>query len=158
MAQLGTRLIVIYKIVKSALQAAAATLLLLVRAGAIGDPILGVAARLSDHATHAWATLLGEWLRRAARPRVITAVAAFLCVDAALGVVEAWSLRRGYRWGAWLIVLATSALVPVEVLHLAHHPDGAHAGILAINLVVVAYLVLQLRTHHGRRLTEAAAG
>lgn len=58
-------------------------------------------------------------------------------------------------WAEWLTVVATGSLIPFELYHLFfghHHRTYAVLGTTALNIIIVIYLVYQLRTgRHARR-------
>jgi uncharacterized membrane protein (DUF2068 family) len=56
-----------------------------------------------------------------------------------------WLLKR---WAEWMTIIITSSLLPVEVWELFRHPNVAKVLVLAINLVLVGYLVWQVRQEH----------
>jgi len=63
----------------------------------------------------------------------------------ALEGVEAYGLWMQRRWGEWLTVLATSLLLVPEIWELTKSATVIKAGVLIINLLVVAYLLRRLR-------------
>ena len=58
-------------------------------------------------------------------------------------------------WAEWLTVVATGSLIPFELYHLFfghHHRTFAVLGATALNIIIVIYLVYQLRMRRqGRR-------
>ena len=52
-----------------------------------------------------------------------------------------WFLKR---WAEWLTVIITSSLIPLEIFEIHRHPSIAKVLLLAINLVVVAYLIYRM--------------
>src|SRR2546429_162213 len=60
------------------------------------------------------------------------AVAAF--ADAILSAVEGLALRAGRWWAPWLVVIATAALLPWELVEIFVHPRWGRFVILGINL------------------------
>ncbi len=67
-----------------------------------------------------------------------------------LELVEGVGLWLRKRWAEWLTVIATSALVPFEVYELIHRANALKAGGLAVNLLIVGYLVRVLRQNRHR--------
>lgn len=59
--------------------------------------------------------------------------------------VEAYGLWRRRRWGEWLTVLATSLLLIPEIWELARSASALKAATLALNLLVVGYLLWRIR-------------
>ena len=54
-------------------------------------------------------------------------------------------------WGAYVTVVSTSALVPFEVYELSERVTVPRIILLAVNLVIVFYLVKHLKQHTFRR-------
>ena len=59
----------------------------------------------------------------------------------ALELVEGYGLWRRYRWAEWLTVIATSLLIPFELYELVHRPSALKAAGLAVNVLIVIYLL-----------------
>jgi uncharacterized membrane protein (DUF2068 family) len=62
-------------------------------------------------------------------------------------------------WAEWLTVIASSSLIPFELLELFSDRHGNKLAILAafiLNVIVVSYLAWQLRRTH--RARQAIAG
>ena len=49
------------------------------------------------------------------------------------------------QWAEYLVIVGTSISLPVEIYHIWHHPGPLKLGLLAINLIIVAYLVRVVR-------------
>jgi len=64
---------------------------------------------------------------------------------AGLFLVEGIGLWMERRWAEYLTIVATSSLVPFEVYELVRHVTWPRAVTLAINLLVVGYLVVKVR-------------
>ena len=62
-----------------------------------------------------------------------------------LELVEGTGLWLDQLWAEYLTVVATSLLIPLELYELAHHPTALKAAGLAVNVLIVAYLVYLLR-------------
>jgi len=78
-------------------------------------------------------------------PQRLELVAVGALLYATLFTVEGVGLWLGKRWAAYLTVIATALLVPVEVYALARHVSAARVATLLVNLAVVAYLIHHLR-------------
>jgi uncharacterized membrane protein (DUF2068 family) len=63
---------------------------------------------------------------------------------ASLHLVEAYGLWRGRRWAEWLTVVAGGIYIPFELYELWKRVTWLKAGLLAVNLVIVAYLIAVL--------------
>ena len=68
---------------------------------------------------------------------------------AALEITEGVGLFYRKRWAEWLTVVATSLLVPLEAYELVRHPSALKAGGIAVNVLIVAYLVRVVRRKSG---------
>ncbi len=69
------------------------------------------------------------------------------------GVLEAgegYGLLRRRPWGEYLTVVSTALLVIPEVQELLKHPTGLKVGGLALNVVIVIYLVIRLIRRRAR--------
>ena len=64
-----------------------------------------------------------------------------LTAYAILEGTKAVGLWRGRRWAEYLTFIATALLLPLEIYEIAHRPTVLKGVTLAINLVVVLYLV-----------------
>jgi uncharacterized membrane protein (DUF2068 family) len=83
-------------------------------------------------------------------------VAALAFAYATLRFVEAYGLWRARPWAEWLAFGSGCLYLPFEILELARRPSLIHAAILAINLIIVVYM-LYLRTW-GRASVVSGAG
>ena len=63
----------------------------------------------------------------------------------ALLLTEGIGLFLGKRWAEFFTVIATSSLVPLEVYEITKRPTTAKLVVLLLNIVVVGYLVFELR-------------
>jgi len=61
-----------------------------------------------------------------------------------LRALEAYGLWNDLAWGEWLGALAGGLYIPFEIAHLAHRPSLVNAAVLALNALVVGFLVRQL--------------
>jgi uncharacterized membrane protein (DUF2068 family) len=146
------RAIVAYKSVKAALQLSAALLLAICWPLGLPRAIAELSQWLTQHATHAWAARLADTLLGGSVERRILLALVALGADGALTALEAWSLRRGRWWGPWLVVAATSLLLPFEVYELLRVPRVSRALLLALNTLIVVYLARRAwreRAHAG---------
>jgi uncharacterized membrane protein (DUF2068 family) len=154
-APLGVRLIVAYKYGKAALQATAAVALFLALRAGFALQLAHLAIAFGDHAVHPLAVRLGRWLSKVVTPTHLEVLAILLGADSIVSAVEGWALRRGHRWGRWLIVLTTGALIPLEIYEIARRPRVGRIVVLIINLGIVLYLASRLRREKG--VPEVAA-
>lgn len=71
-------------------------------------------------------------------------LAVFSVCYASLRFLEAYGLWHGRRWGELLAAASGMIYVPFEVIELAKKATWVRAGSLAVNIVVVAYLLVVL--------------
>jgi uncharacterized membrane protein (DUF2068 family) len=64
---------------------------------------------------------------------------------AALFLSEGTGLALAKRWAEYLTIVTTASLMPLEVYEVYVHPTWPRVVVLLINIVVVAYLVVELR-------------
>lgn len=69
--------------------------------------------------------------------------------------VEAWGLWFDRSWGELFGALSGALYVPFELQHFIHRPSLAGAAVLAVNLFLIAYLLMTLQR---KRRRKAAAG
>ncbi|GAC1346629.1 MAG: hypothetical protein NVSMB23_24530 [Myxococcales bacterium] len=154
---IGLRIIIAYKLVKAVLSAAVGiAALVLLHAGAEAFAAT-LAQELLDHSTRAWALKGATLLVLAGTSRhvVIAAVAGF--ADSATSLLEGIALRSGAWWGPWLVVAATGALLPWELVEVVRKPGWVRVLIFAINLAVVAYLLARARRERAALQQQRAA-
>jgi len=72
---------------------------------------------------------------------------------AALLLTEGVGLWFEFSWAAYLTVISTSLLLPFELYEVIKRITALRIGVLLLNLVIVLYLVYQLKHHalHSRR-------
>jgi uncharacterized membrane protein (DUF2068 family) len=68
-------------------------------------------------------------------------------IYALLRFAEAWGLWWNRRWAEWMGVITGLVYVPVEARAVIRRPGLEPATFLTINLAVVIYLALRLRSH-----------
>jgi uncharacterized membrane protein (DUF2068 family) len=138
---IGLEAIIDYKLFKAVAETVVGIVLLtfLLRGAEAGAATL--AQVVMDHVARAWAL-------QAATAIVLTGTTAHLKLatagafaDAALSAVEGLALRAGRWWAPWLVVIATGALLPWELVGAVRRPGWLRIGILVINAAVVVYLL-----------------
>ncbi len=118
----------------------------------------GLAQSLREYVTHRLAIDTAELLLKLATPDHLALTSLAIGLDGAVGVVEAWLLHRAQRWAIWLVVAASSALVPWEIYELFIHFRLLRVALLILNILVVVYLGFQAQRHvaHGQRGLQRA--
>ena len=69
---------------------------------------------------------------------------------ATLLLIEGVGLWFEFSWAAYLTVISTSLLLPFELYEVIERITAVRVGVLLLNLVIVLYLVYQLK-HHSLR-------
>jgi len=69
--------------------------------------------------------------------------------------VEGVGLLLRKTWAEYLTVVLTGLFIPLEVYEVFHKPNGPKVVVLALNVAIVAYLVVQIRER--RREEEAGS-
>ena len=72
--------------------------------------------------------------------RLLTIAAAMLSY-VTVRFVEAWGLWNRRVWAEWFALLSGTLYLPWECLKLAERVDWERAGVLAINIVIVLYML-----------------
>ena len=61
-------------------------------------------------------------------------------------------------WAEWLAVVSTAGFIPLEIISLVHHVNAVHVATLAVNVLVVAYLLRErLRDRSDKRTERGVA-
>ena len=64
---------------------------------------------------------------------------------AGLFLIEGFGLWFLKRWAAWMTIVLTSSLVPVEIWEIFRHPSVPKVLVLGINVGLVAYLFYEVK-------------
>lgn len=74
----------------------------------------------------------------------------FIFVYAAIYLTEGIGLLRRKRWAEWMTTIVTASFIPIELWHLWHHPSWGKVIVIALNMLILVYLIRVLRhtTHH----------
>ncbi len=135
----GLVVIIAYKLVKGGLWLVFAVSILVAAQMGLGDRLLGFADHLRHHA-RAWSLDLAEIVVRAASRRGLAIIVVALLADGVVSLVEGWALLYGHWWGPWLVVVATGALLPLEVVAIVRKVHAIRVILLFVNVAIVAYL------------------
>jgi len=155
---LALRSIVFYKVVKSTAALGAGVILLALWPFGLPDWIAHWAVRLRHHFVQAWTVHVADWLvRHSGRHRIELTIAA-LFIDGTLTGIEGWSLKRRFWWGPWLVVIASGAFLPVEVVEWSRHRHLGRALLFVVNLAIVLFLSHHAWREHRKRKRERQAG
>lgn len=128
-----------------------------------GLVLLVAGAVLVTHSHTSWASHLRDWagdlgldpsrhvvssaINRVAAlsPHTLVMLGAGAIGYGVLELIEGVGLLRQRSWAEYLTVVATCLFVPLEVWELARHPTLLKVGGLVVNLVIIGYLVWNLR-------------
>lgn len=91
-------------------------------------------------------------------PGRLEALGAIALAYAVLFSIEGVGLWRAKRWAEYITVLSTCSLAPFEIYELFERLTPQRITALAINVVVVAYLIFRLRRGARRRDNPLANG
>jgi uncharacterized membrane protein (DUF2068 family) len=136
----GLRVIITYKALRAAGALALSVVCAIASIGRVNEPLSAFLARIHTHATTAWSLRFADLIVTASSPRHLRILIVALAVDSALTALEAWSLHRRWWWGPWLVVGATTSLLPFEVVGLVRHRALGRVALLGANVLVAAYL------------------
>src|SRR5262249_32418006 len=64
---------------------------------------------------------------------------------AALHTVEGIGLILGYHWAEYLVIVATSSLIPFELYEIARKLSLIRVTLFVVNVAIVVYLIITLR-------------
>lgn len=149
--RVGIRLVITYKLAKGIAQGVSAAVLTGLVLFGYGPELAHLADQLRRHVAGAWSLRLADWLVALASPHRLWEVVVALILDGAFTLFEGLSLERGYGWAPWLVVIATSSLLPFEIVSLARHPHEGRIVLLIVNLSIALYLLTKVRRERPRR-------
>ncbi len=147
----GLELVILYKTVKGLLEAVVAILLAFGAGLGLARHIQFFIAVWASHLTREWSIQLAEHLFNASTTPHLKLAALALAFDGAFTSFEGWALERKKRWAPWLVVIATSCLIPFEIGALIQRLSVVRTVMLFVNVLVVAYLVWRLWYEHELR-------
>lgn len=146
-APAGLQAIIVYKLFKAAVEALVGLLMVYLLVTGAEAGAASLAEVLLEHSARAWAMKAATLLVVTATTRHVELAAAGAFVDAILSAVEGLALRAGKWWAPWLVVFATGALLPWELVEILRRPSWIRVVLLLLNLAVVVYLVRGVRKH-----------
>jgi uncharacterized membrane protein (DUF2068 family) len=59
-------------------------------------------------------------------------------------------------WAGYLVVIATSTLVPFEIYEIAKKPTPLRFALFVLNIGIVVYLIVTIRKEHKNRAEHLA--
>lgn len=149
------KVIIAYKAIRGSVLLVFALVLSIALWQGQAEHLHALALTLREHVTHRLAIETAELLLRLATPDHLALTSLAIGLDGAVGIVEAWLLHRGTRLAIWLVVTATSALIPWEIYELFTHFRPLRVVLLILNILVAIYLGFQASKHVAHRRTLA---
>jgi uncharacterized membrane protein (DUF2068 family) len=147
----GLNLIIAYKLAKAVIWLITASAIMVALHFGLTSWLRSSLLNWEAHLSHEWAIRLANWLVREVTNRHLTIAAVALLLDGVVSAVESYALIHGRPWGEWLVVIATGALLPLEIWSLISKPRVARAVVFLINLAVVQYLAKRIWERHEER-------
>jgi uncharacterized membrane protein (DUF2068 family) len=141
---LGTNLIVTYKGVKALVELALLLGIVALARGGEHGTARALARSVREHLASGWSVAVSHAVRLLASQRGMHLLELGLSADALLTGLEGWSLWKGYRWSAWLVVCVTLIPIPWELWEIGRRGSWARVAIAAANLAVVGYLAWRI--------------
>ena len=151
----GVGLIIAYKLATAVVEFIVGASLWLIGLTDLTEELNAAATIIRRHVAETWSIALAERLIHAATARNLLVVVCALFLDGTLSSVQSWALYRRYRWGRWLVVCATSILLPVEFVALYRRHSAIRLALLLVNLSIVLYLVAGRATDAKRHRRNA---
>lgn len=78
-------------------------------------------------------------------------IAALASAYAVIRLAEGYGLWRGRHWAEWLAVVSSGLYLPLEIQHFTQHASLLNAAVIALNLLLLAYLANLLRRQRATR-------
>jgi uncharacterized membrane protein (DUF2068 family) len=80
-------------------------------------------------------------------PAQLKAASAGTFIYSGLLLTEGIGLLLRKRWAEYFTIITTAGLIPLEIYEIVHHLTAAKIVVLAVNVAIVAYLIVRVRTH-----------
>ncbi len=139
------RVIAVYKLGKVLALLAAAYGVLRLRDASFIARVYSWAASLPSGLEHDYVTRGLVWFSGLSPARVET-IGAVTLAYAAIFATEGIGLWLGKRWGEWMTIIITGSLIPLEVWEVAMRPTFGKASVMVVNVAIVWYLIILLRS------------
>jgi uncharacterized membrane protein (DUF2068 family) len=154
---IGVEAIIDYKLIKAVVELVLGILLVVALMRGPEAMAAGLAQNVLDHATGAWALRAATIIVISGKAGHVKIAAAVAFADSILSAVEGLALRAGRWWAPWLVVIATGALVPVEIWEIIRKPKAIRGAILLVNWVILVYLLRRALQEHRDRVARHVA-
>ncbi len=149
--EIGIRLIVLYKAAKAVAELALSAAVAAVAASGEIEAVRSLAIALEENVASRWSVAAGRLLAVVATGRGVHLLELGLALDAVSSAIEGWSLWKGYRWGPWLVVVATAVPLPLEIRAILRVPRVSRALLVVVNVAVVVYLARRIAARRRAR-------
>lgn len=137
---LALRSVILYKLIKGSAELTLALVCILVVVTGHAESLHTLAEVLRHHVSRAWAVRAAIGLSGMATRHHVELTALALFLDGVLTAVESWALHTRRWWAEWLVVIASGALLPYEVLEIVRHVRVGRVLVFLVNLVIVVYM------------------
>lgn len=137
------RLIIAYKLVRASVALVTGVTLLTLLVTRFDDALRRALVGLEERAVNALTDGFSTGALWAVEPDRLLGLGSLLTLDGLITFVEGWALLRGWRWGVWLVVGASSLLIPFEIAALVEQVTVLRLLVLAINCAIVGWLLRQ---------------
>jgi uncharacterized membrane protein (DUF2068 family) len=154
---LGLEAIIDYKLTKALVELILGVLCIVDLAGGPEAMSATFAQVILDHAPGAWALRAATIIVLTGTSGHVQIAAAVAIGDSALSAVEGLALRAGRWWAPWLVVVATGALIPVEIWEIIRKPGPVRGVILILNWGILVYLLRVALHEHRDRVAHHVA-
>jgi uncharacterized membrane protein (DUF2068 family) len=154
---IGVEAIIDYKLTKAVVELVVGILLVVALLRGPEAMAAGLAQNVLDHATGAWALRAATIIVISGKAGHVKIAAAVATADSVLSAVEGLALRAARWWAPWLVVVATGALIPVEIWEIIRKPKAVRGAILLVNWVILVYLLRRALQEHRERVARHVA-
>jgi uncharacterized membrane protein (DUF2068 family) len=142
----GERIIILYKWLKAAAEVLLAVGLIVLSLSGEIESLRALGIELRRNVASRWSLAVAAVIGGLLSERGLYYVKLGLFLDGAVSAFEGYSLWRGYRWGAWLVVVASALPLPLEVVAIVRHHRLGRVLLALANLAIVIYLACRIVT------------
>jgi uncharacterized membrane protein (DUF2068 family) len=80
-------------------------------------------------------------------PAQLKAASVGTFIYSGLLLTEGFGLLLRKRWAEYFTIITTACFIPLEIYEIVHHLTAAKIVVLAVNVAIVAYLIVNVRRH-----------
>lgn len=81
-------------------------------------------------------------------PRQLRELSVGTFLYAGIFLIEGMGLLLRKHWAEYFVIISTGGLIPLELYEMVRHFSLVKVGVTAINLLIVWYLVVRVRSRH----------